>query len=185
MLRILLVDDDESLRQLLAVKLKQDLSAVVEQASSGNEAIGMIRLKKDYCIIISDFNMPDGNGKDLQDFLVKENIKSFFFFYTSEKHIVTNPDHLSYLGTIQKPSIGDLLESLVKSICTMTIKKMDWLYRPVQNVNCVARCLLKCTALFGVIWNYFSKPYLDLAQNNTDDKTEKRLKSQISTLSVR
>jgi len=123
MLRILLVDDDESLRHLLAFQIKQDFSFVVDEASSGNEAINLIKLNEKYCLIISDYNMPDGNGKDLQNFLTERKIDSYFFFYTSETEASVNPAHEKYIGLIQKPHIDILFKELVKAICITTTKK--------------------------------------------------------------
>lgn len=77
MFRVLLVDDDESLRQLLVHRF-------------------------------SDYNMPDGNGSVLQNYLVNNNIKSFLFFYTSEANVEINPSHTSFLGLIEKPQCQKL-----------------------------------------------------------------------------
>lgn len=119
MFRILLVDDDESLRQLLAHKLKQDLSAAIDEADSGNDAIKLIRQGARHSVIISDYNMPDGNGAVLQDYLVENDIKSFFFFYTSETKIDINLSHKNFLGVIEKPHIQKLFEKLVLVICDL------------------------------------------------------------------
>lgn len=80
MFRVLLVDEDESLRRLLVHRLKQDFSFVVDEASSGLDAIGLIKRGAKYSLIISDYNMPDGDGSVLQNYLVDNNIKGFFFF---------------------------------------------------------------------------------------------------------
>lgn len=123
MFRILLVDDDESLRQLLAHRLSLDLSAVIDEAGSGNEAIKLINQGINYSLIISDYNMPDGNGAILQDFLVENDIKSFFFFYTSETKIGFNSSHKNFFGVIEKPHIQKLFEKLVLVICESNLKK--------------------------------------------------------------
>lgn len=80
MLKVLLVDDDESLRQLLAYRFKQDFGFVVDQADSGHGAINKISQGANYSLIISDYNMPNGDGGELQDYLVKTEIKSFFLY---------------------------------------------------------------------------------------------------------
>lgn len=123
MFKILLVDDDESLRQLLAQRLSLDLSAVTDEADSGNEAIKLIKLGAKYSLIISDYNMPDGNGAILQNFLVENEIESFFFFYTSEINIEINSSHTSFLGVIEKPHIQKLFEKLVLVMCESNLKK--------------------------------------------------------------
>ena len=117
MFKVLLVDDDESLRRLLVHKLKQDFGFMIDEASSGFDAIKLIKQGIKYSLIISDYNMPDGNGADLQDFLVEYNIQSYFFFYTSEANVKINPSHKSFLGLIEKPQFQELLEKLVFEIC--------------------------------------------------------------------
>ena len=123
MFRVLLVDDDESLRQLLVHKLKQDFGFVIDEASSGSDAIKLIKQGAKYSLIISDYNMPDGNGADLQDFLVENNIQSYFFFYTSEAQVKVNQSHQKFVGVIQKPNIAQLFTELVFRICTSNLKK--------------------------------------------------------------
>lgn len=119
MFRVLLVDDDESLRQLLVHRLKQDFGFVVDEASSGNEAVKLIKQSARYSLIISDYNMPDGNGSVLQDYLVENNIKSLFFFYTSEENVKINLTHTSFLGVIEKPHFHKLIEKLVFEVCVI------------------------------------------------------------------
>lgn len=63
--RILIVDDDEQVRNYCAhaLKIKKYL---VETAESGEEAIKMLRdAEKPYDLVLSDVNMPNGNGKDV------------------------------------------------------------------------------------------------------------------------
>lgn len=123
MLRILIVDDDESIRQLLSHKLRQDFSAVVDEANSGNDAIRLIKSGAKYCLIISDYNMLDGNGAVLQNYLIENDIKSYFFFYTSESDVVVDVNHQKFLGVIQKPHFQKLFEKLVIEICERNLKK--------------------------------------------------------------
>lgn len=98
MFRVLLVDDDESLRHLLVYRLKQDFGFVVDEASSGLDAISLIKRGAKYSLIISDYSMPDGDGSVLQNYLVDNNIKSFFFFYTSEANVEIN--HLTQVSWV-------------------------------------------------------------------------------------
>ena len=123
MFKVLLVDDDESLRRLLVHKLKQDFGFMIDEASSGFDAIKLIKQGIKYSLIISDYNMPDGNGADLQDFLVENNIPSYFFFYTSEAQVKVNQSHQKFVGVIQKPNIEQLFTELVFKICTSNLKK--------------------------------------------------------------
>jgi putative two-component system response regulator len=60
---ILLVDDDESLRQMLALGLTQ-LGYGVEQAANVTEARALLQ-QRAYSLVLSDYEMPDGTGMDL------------------------------------------------------------------------------------------------------------------------
>ena len=61
---ILVVDDDPTMRDLVAVILKRTGFKEVDQSSDGLEALAMARCR-DYQIVISDLHMQAGGGLDL------------------------------------------------------------------------------------------------------------------------
>ncbi len=61
---ILLVDDEEILRDLSQVYLEQKCGIHVDTADSANQAIAMMK-KNRYDVIVSDYEMPEKNGIDL------------------------------------------------------------------------------------------------------------------------
>jgi two-component system chemotaxis response regulator CheY len=63
MARILIIDDDSFLRQLLRIHLSGDGHAVSE-AAEASEAIRLV-LKSDFDLVITDFNMPFMDGIEL------------------------------------------------------------------------------------------------------------------------
>jgi CheY-like chemotaxis protein len=67
MKRILVVDDDDNLRELLATVLSQD-GRVVDTARDGIEALELLQQNR-YDLIISDLRMPGLNGPALYDAL--------------------------------------------------------------------------------------------------------------------
>jgi len=111
--RILVVEDDADTRELLVKRLLNTTPFEVTTAVSGNEAIRILKNRQDFCGIISDYNMSDGSGKDVQDFLVVENIRAAFLFYTSEENPSINLNHKFYLGKISKPNITVAVNELV------------------------------------------------------------------------
>ena len=62
--RILLVDDMRDVRLLYERRLERE-GFRVETASSGNEAIGKLGHGHGFHLVITDLNMPDGDGRDL------------------------------------------------------------------------------------------------------------------------
>lgn len=62
-IRILIVDDDQNIRETLSILLSLD-GAIISEASDGNIAYDMIQ-NYDYNIIISDIRMPVCSGVEL------------------------------------------------------------------------------------------------------------------------
>lgn len=67
----LLVDDEELVREVLAFELRE-LGVLLDEASSGKEALEKVKLKS-YDFIISDIRMPNGDGIWLLDEVKKIN----------------------------------------------------------------------------------------------------------------
>ena len=67
MKRILVVDDDDSLRELLATALSQD-DRVVDTARDGLEALELLNQSR-YDLILSDLRMPGLDGPALYEAL--------------------------------------------------------------------------------------------------------------------
>ncbi len=83
--KILFVDDDDQTRELVEIILKTEFKCEVQTASSGNEAIGILKRDRTFDLIISDFNMPDGTGTDLEAFIEKQKLEIPFVLLTAKK----------------------------------------------------------------------------------------------------
>lgn len=106
--RILVVDDDEDLRGVI-VRMIEKLDQVhIITAHSGNEAIRIVEAQGTFDMIVSDINMHDGSGIDLQHYLVKSNTKAILLFYTGEREVNPHPEHQFYLGVVKKPQLENL-----------------------------------------------------------------------------
>ena len=63
---VLLVDDDAAVRDVVESML-QDIGCDVMSASSGSEALELLRLHEQISILITDINMPDMDGHELAE----------------------------------------------------------------------------------------------------------------------
>ncbi|MDD4137992.1 MAG: response regulator [Methanoregula sp.] len=79
--RILLVDDDPDILEILSLDLKDDEANAVDITSAAAEAIEKVR-KNRYDVIISDWRMPGMNGTDLIRTLRDDGCSSYIILYT-------------------------------------------------------------------------------------------------------
>jgi CheY-like chemotaxis protein len=82
-MKILYAEDDLLIREIVETLLIDELQARVDVASSGNEAIGLLLSSSDYDVIVSDLEMPGGNGLDLLQFKIVSGIKIPLFLFTN------------------------------------------------------------------------------------------------------
>jgi DNA-binding response OmpR family regulator len=68
--RVLLVDDEEELRELISFEL-QDAGYEVVEAGCGNDAMTLLKTES-YDFVISDIRMPRGDGVSLLKWIVSE-----------------------------------------------------------------------------------------------------------------
>lgn len=71
--RILIVDDDEPLRDILVIVL-EDRGYEILQASGGHEAASFLK-RESVDLVISDVRMPDGDGIELLKSIRERNSK--------------------------------------------------------------------------------------------------------------
>ena len=69
MSRILVVDNEKSMREMLSIALKKE-GYEVETARNGEVAVEMVE-GSDYDVVITDINMPNINGLELVNFIKK------------------------------------------------------------------------------------------------------------------
>jgi len=79
--RILLVDDDQDILDIIRLDLEDDPANAVETTSTAAEAIRKVA-STPYDVIIADWRMPGMNGTDLIRRLRKDGCASFIILYT-------------------------------------------------------------------------------------------------------
>jgi CheY-like chemotaxis protein len=83
-LKILIADDEEMLRDLYEMIIETEFSCETTKVSSGSEAINVLKNDPHFDIILSDYNMPEGNGGKIYLFNKTQNNIPFFLFSGGE-----------------------------------------------------------------------------------------------------
>jgi CheY-like chemotaxis protein len=116
--RILVVDDEPDILELLAEELEFE-GFETAQASSGNDALEILKNER-FDAIVSDFKMPNGNGKVVLDFIKSDEYpESPVFYFVSGQADMSFQDALKegVNKFFYKPfDLDELLEALKKDL---------------------------------------------------------------------
>lgn len=115
---ILVVDDEEDIRDIYEMVLRRAFPLDVLLASSGKEALKIIEEQGVPEIIISDLRMPDGDGLFLREELVKRNYQIPFVICSTDPVHVLKRKFPDIHGYIEKPKIVGPVIELVDSVVT-------------------------------------------------------------------
>ncbi len=121
--RILIVEDDESVRKFLSLSLKR-LNFEVLEAENGQKALDvLLKQKKEVDLVLTDLIMPGMNGLELAEQLKKNNIKIPVIFGTgyADEHVEKLIDGNIQDFVVHKPYS---VEEIVKKINHL-IRKSD------------------------------------------------------------
>lgn len=115
-IKLLVVEDDQELKEILIEFLSLDPVFDIESAIDGLDALQMLQ-KKEYDIIISDINMPRVNGFQLLEEVKKNGFGQPKFYFMSA-HVISSPEMIKKLnvdGIFEKPfNFKNLAETLKK-----------------------------------------------------------------------
>lgn len=118
-IHVLLVEDDESVREAMASVLEEDFTVTV--ASGGQEALDMLGKGLEFDAVCSDYSMPRVNGLDVLR-AVKESFPSTVrILITGFRDEFRSNDQWRTLAqrVVLKPCEPDRLIELVRSTCLM------------------------------------------------------------------
>ena len=105
-LSVLIIDDEEEIREIISFFLQSSLPCELDYASNGEEAISLLRHKK-FDLVICDYNMPIKNGGDVYLFMMEAGLTSRYVLCSSDApHTFSAYKDLKLMfGFIQKPNI--------------------------------------------------------------------------------
>ena len=84
MIEILHVDDSQQTLEQVSAIIQDEFLLTTKVAQSGNQAIELLKNGHHFSIVISDLNMPDGNGIDVYNHISKYFPNTLFIFFTSD-----------------------------------------------------------------------------------------------------
>ena len=101
--RVLVVDDDRQIRQILVAALRQQ-SLLIDEAASGREAIDLLR-EHAYSVVLLDILMPDVNGFGVLSAIDEEALNAPIVLVVSgaERAILNELDSKRIHGIVRKP----------------------------------------------------------------------------------
>lgn len=149
-LKLLVAEDEDDLREILAHVLESQFNATVLQARTGQEAIKLLEANPDVFCISSDYSMPDGTDEDVYRYVLEKKLKAHFILCTAYQ---TLPNTLfeknPIAGTIHKPNVLQPLLYLVRSL----LEKNNIASQPAQRYCRVGiNTLLNCGLLESDIY---------------------------------
>lgn len=115
--RVLIADDEEELRELLAFSLSSEFDVDIIEAADGREAIEHLQGDRSLDLIFCDYNMPNVNGGEVFQFLQDNKLNTPFVLVSSEdpkSHKVFQGRPLD--GYVEKPFFDSNLTDLAKEI---------------------------------------------------------------------
>ena len=116
-MRILVIEDEEDLRDLICFTLESQFRAQVSQAASGNEAIRKIESSPPFDCIVSDYSMPDGTGEDVYRYLISKQHKTPFVLvsaYAADNYPIFREYPIA--GFVPKPDIFKPLKNIIEGL---------------------------------------------------------------------
>ena len=116
--KILIVDDEKALADMVALQLGSNKKYKVEVAYSGREGLAKVA-KGHFDLVITDYNMPDLDGEELLDEIkkIKPGLPVFVFsVYHDDDYAIDSDLRAKADAIIAKPIDYDKLEGKIKQI---------------------------------------------------------------------
>lgn len=178
-MKILLVDDEPDVCELITSLVKSKLNAVTHEYNSGNDAISALKKMSDYDLIVSDFQMPNGNGTDLFRFCRNHKINIPFIIISgdSEKTIRKEfpEDNLINFWILNKLEASVKLVPLLNEIHKINTNAFHANYIPVK-----ISILSKMSAIQFDLFIKLSDEKFIKYRNKNDDFTADEVNSLIN-----
>lgn len=111
--RILLIDDEQAIREIIALGISLKVDCIVEEAEDGVHAVEILNKDSEFSLIICDYNMPNMNGGQVYKFVQEKKLDIPFVLCSSD----SPEDHNEFsdgkvFSNIVKPCIMDGIDDV-------------------------------------------------------------------------
>ncbi len=137
-MKILIVDDDQDIRDIIEFSFRSEVACEITHASSGNEAIGILENSRDFSLVVCDYNMADGNGGKVFHYIKDKKLGSPFVLCSSDSRNEHEElrDEESIVGEIKKPFVFEGVVTVINNYqesykSSKSIEKSDAAYLSV------------------------------------------------------
>ena len=145
-MEILFADDEADLRGLFAMELEAELSCNIVEVGSSEDAIKYLRRTNDVKLIISDYDMPGGDGCQLYEYVAQER-PEIPFILVSANSFENNECFEQFITKktnryLRKPFVIDELLEIIGEMTNCWVEEHDFCrvkalrFLRFNNVNC-------------------------------------------------
>jgi CheY-like chemotaxis protein len=115
-MKILIVDDEENIRELIKLGFEIEITADFLEAKDGKEALEKVRAQPDIDLIICDFNMPRLNGGAVYKTLLQENFNIPYVLCSSDgpNDFPEFSDRKIFIYHIEKPNVIESIPAVIE-----------------------------------------------------------------------
>jgi DNA-binding NtrC family response regulator len=119
--KILIVDDEDSIREILKHLIAPHFKIEILEAISGNSAIEILNSPQDIELVICDYRMPDGNGGTVYEFIKEKELLIPFLMMSTDPPEIYSVftgfyEENSKNGFLKKPFRKDTLINFLEKI---------------------------------------------------------------------
>lgn len=189
-MNILLIDDDADVREIIAFTLESEMDCEIKEVASGNAAVEELKENSSfYDLVVCDYNMPNGNGGVVYQYLLDTSSELPYVFCSSDfaKEHPEFSDKKNLLCEITKPKIFEGIVEMYKKYKEFAQKNsVSVSTNPNTNEYCeagidlIANCsALPCDVYLKVGANMIKtfKQGDDLSQADVDKYKNKKITS--------
>lgn len=115
-MRLLIIEDSPDMILVLKDELAEKIKCELTISQSGNEGIEILKGVRDFDVIICDYQMKNGDGLDVLNFLNNQQINIPFIFFSGMAEALKQYESGICKAVIQKPDIATLKKTIAKVV---------------------------------------------------------------------